>query len=451
LAAPGGPARSRARRGRRQDHVLLVTGGQELSGRICVSGSKNAALPLMAASLLTADRVTLRNLPQVADTELMREILVHLGVSARSLPGGVSLRAAEVRDCRVPDDLGHRMRASIVLMGALLGRLGQARVPIPGGDQIGARRVEQHVRGFRQMGAEVVETGREFVARAARLHGARVVFDLPTVTGTENVMLAATLAEGRTEIFNAAREPHVQDLARTLVEMGARIHGAGTDEIVVEGVERLHGTDHLVIPDYLEAGTYAIAAAATGGDVLLECSPPEDLTTVLLKLQQAGCEVEAGAGTIRVRRGRRRRLRPVDLTTWVHPGFPTDLQAQYLALMTQAHGETLVSEYIFENRYQHVPELMRMGARITVDGRTAVIRGPARLHGTDVIVPDIRSGAALVVAALCAEGTTELHQAWHVDRGYEDMVGKLTRLGARVRRGERGRSQGTPASSSSYE
>jgi UDP-N-acetylglucosamine 1-carboxyvinyltransferase len=391
----------------------------------------------MAATLLTAEAVTLRNLPAIADTGAMREILVHLGCRVRSLNAGeMRIHAAQVRHSDVPDELGRRMRASIVLLGPLLARTGEARVPRPGGDEIGARRVEQHIRGLRQMGAEVAEGRHEFVVKASRLRGARVILDLPTVTGTENLMMAASLAEGRTEIINAAREPHVQDLARFLNALGAQVFGAGTDEIVVEGVPRLKGAQHRVIADYLEAGTYAIATAATGGDVTIECGPPPDeLATVLLKLQLAGVEVEAAAGSIRIRRNRRRHLKAIDLTTWVHPGFPTDLQAQYTALMTQADGECVVSEYIFENRFQHVAELMRMGARITLHGRSAVIQGPTQLHATDVLVPDIRSGAALLIAALCARGQTELRNSWHVDRGYQDPVGKLTGLGAQISRG----------------
>jgi UDP-N-acetylglucosamine 1-carboxyvinyltransferase len=333
----------------------------------------------------------------------------------------------------VSDDLGRRMRASIVLLGALMGRVGTARLPKPGGDQIGARRVEQHMRGLRAMGADVTETATEFVARAPDgLHGARVVLDMPTVTGTENIVMAAALADGRTEIFNAAREPHVQDLCRCLCAMGARISGAGTDEIVVEGVRRLRGGTHRVIPDYLEAGTYAMAAAAAGGDVVLEDGPAIDLPSVLLKLQDAGAEVDVSGSEIRVRRDPAIPLRPVDCWTWAHPGFPTDLQPQYVALMTQAAGTAIITEPLYDNRFQHVAELSRMGARIAVHGRDAVVRGPARLHGTDVMVPDIRSGAALVIAALCARGTTEIGEAWHIERGYEDLPGKLRALGADV-------------------
>ena len=417
----------------RPDHVLDITGGRPLRGRVRIGGSKNASLPIMAAAMLTREPVSLSNVARVADADLMCDILRDLGITVEQPEcGRVRLTATDAAGI-VSDELGRRMRASVVLLGALLGRVGTARLPRPGGDRIGARRVEMHVRGLRAMGAEISESADEFVARAPDgLRGARVVLDMPTVTGTENIIMAGVLAEGRTEIFNAAREPHVQDLCRCLIGMGARIHGAGTDEIVVEGVRQLRGTEHRVIPDYLEAGTYAMAVAATGGDVVLEDGPAHDLPSVLLKLQEAGAEVEAGGGEIRVRRDRTEPLRPVDLWTWAHPGFPTDLQAQYVALMTQANGSAMITEPIYDNRFRHVTELTRMGARIVVDGRDAVVRGPSRLHGTDVVVPDIRSGAALVIAALCAQGTTEVAEAWHIERGYEDMPGKLRALGADV-------------------
>jgi UDP-N-acetylglucosamine 1-carboxyvinyltransferase len=325
------------------------------------------------------------------------------------------------------------MRATILLLGALLGRFGRARVPRPGGDDIGARRVEQHLRGLRQMGAHITETDHEIIAEAKQLRGDRIVFDLPTVTGTENILLAAVRAEGRTEIFNAAREPHVQDLCRLLGKMGAQIHGIGTERLVVDGVKELGGADHTVIGDYLEAGTYAIAAAATGGELRIECNRPEELQVPLLKLEQAGAHVEAGDDWFRVGREPGTRLNPIDMSTWTYPGFPTDLQAQYMALMTQADGASVISEYVHENRFQHVRELAKMGATINVEGRLhAMVRAPTRLHGTEVEIPDIRSGAALVIAALCAEGETVLRNAWHVERGYEDMVGKLSSVGAHV-------------------
>src|SRR5712692_9475621 len=415
-----------------RDRALRITGGAQLAGKICVSGSKNAALPEMAAALLTTDRVTLHDVPRVTDTRVMADIIEELGGRTEG-DGTVTLNTSAAVRSAVPDQLGRRMRATIVLLGALLGRFGKARVPRPGGDDIGLRRVEQHLRGLRQMGAHINETQHEIVATADRLHGDRIVFDLPTVTGTENILLAAVKAEGRTEIFNAAREPHVQDLCRLLVKMGARIEGIGTERVVVDGVARLNGAEHTVISDYLEAGTHALAVAATGGDIRLECSRPEDLNMVLLKLEQAGAQVDAGEGWFRVGRAQKTRLKPNDMSTWTFPGFPTDLQAQYMALMTQADGKTVISEYVHENRFQHVAQLAKMGAGITVEGRLhAVVHGPCRLHGTDVAIPDIRSGAALVIAALCADGDSLLRNVWHVERGYEDMAGKLASVGARI-------------------
>lgn len=416
----------------RSEHALRIIGGSALEGEICISGSKNAALPEMAASILTSEPVKLNNVPRVTDTALMGEIITSMGGRCKG-EGSVVISTAGVKSSRVSEEMGRRMRATIVLLGALLGRFGQARLPRPGGDDIGARRVEQHLRGLREMGAHIDETDDELIAEADRLRGARIVFDLPTVTGTENILLAAALAEGRTELYNAAREPHVSDLCRLLVSMGARIEGIGTDQLVIDGVRELGGTEHTVIPDYLEAGTYAIAVAATGGELRIECSRPEDLNIVLLKLEQAGSQVDVGDGWFRVVRRRRTRLKPIDMSTWTFPGFPTDLQAQYMALMTQADGATVISEYVHENRFQHVTQLAKMGAGITVEGRLhAVVHGPCRLHGTDVAVPDIRSGAALVIAAMCAEGESLLRNAWHVDRGYEDLPGKLASVGAQV-------------------
>jgi UDP-N-acetylglucosamine 1-carboxyvinyltransferase len=416
-----------------RDRALRITGGAPLAGDICVSGSKNAALPEMAAALLTADRVTLHNVPKVTDTTVMAEIMSELGGQSEG-EGTVVLNTGEAVRSDVPDELGRRMRATIVLLGALLARFGKARVPRPGGDDIGARRVEQHLRGLRQMGAHINETQHEIVASAERLHGDRIVFDLPTVTGTENILLAAVTAEGRTEIFNAAREPHVHDLCLLLAKMGARIEGIGTERLIVDGTKELRGAEHTVVADYLEAGTYAIAVAAAGGVLRIECSRPEDLQVLLLKLEQAGAQVETGNGWFRVGRQQRTQVKPIDMSTWTFPGFPTDLQAQYMALMTQADGESVISEYVHENRFQHVRELAKMGAGITVEGRLhAVVHGPCRLRGTEVSIPDIRSGAALIIAALCAEGDSLLHNVWHVERGYEDMVGKLASVGARIK------------------
>jgi UDP-N-acetylglucosamine 1-carboxyvinyltransferase len=416
-----------------RERALRIEGGFQLAGDVCVSGSKNAALPEMAAALLTREPLTLHNVPRVTDTALMADIIRLLGGAAEG-HGSVVIDTGGVTGSDVPDDLGRRMRATIVLLGALLARFGRARVPRPGGDDIGARRVEQHLRALHQMGAQIDETDSEIVATAERLRGGRIVFDLPTVTGTENILLAAVQADGRTEIFNAAREPHVQDLCRLLVRMGAQIEGIGTERVIVDGVRELHGVEHTVIADYLEAGTYAIAVAAAGGELRIECTRPEDLQLLLLKLEQAGARVHAGGDWFRVGRQAKAPLRPIDMSTWTFPGFPTDLQAQYMALMTQAEGESVISEYVHENRFQHVRELAKMGAGISVEGRLhAIVHGPARLRGTEVIIPDIRSGAALVIAALCAEGESVLRNSWHVERGYEDMVGKLSSVGAHVK------------------
>src|SRR6266550_569273 len=327
-----------------RDRALHITGGEQLSGKICVSGSKNAALPEMAAALLTTEPVTLQNVPRVTDTVVMGEIISLLG-GHTSGDGTVVIDAGAAGKTDVPDDLGRRMRATIVLLGALLARFGHARVPRPGGDDIGARRVEQHLRGLRQMGAHINETHNEIVATAERLRGGRIVFDLPTVTGTENILLAAVTADG-------------------LTKMGAQIEGIGTERLIVDGTTDLGGAEHTVISDYLEAGTYAIAAAAAGGELLIECTRAEDLELLLLKLEQAGAHVQTGDGWFRIARERQTPLQPIDMSTWTFPGFPTDLQAQYMALMTQADGESVISEYVHENRFQHVRELAKMGAGI---------------------------------------------------------------------------------------
>jgi UDP-N-acetylglucosamine 1-carboxyvinyltransferase len=406
-----------------------VRGGRELSGRVRIGGSKNATLPILAACLLSSEPVTVRNAAEVTDTGVMLEILAALGAAVE----GETVTAGKVTG-EVPGELARKMRASIVLLGPLLARNGFVRVAKPGGDDIGLRRYEQHISGLKRMGAQITETDTEIVGRAKHLRGARIVLDMPTVTGTENIMMAATLAEGRTEILNAAREPHVQDLARMLNGIGAKIVGAGTQEIAVEGVKGLHGGEHSVIADYLEAGTYAIAVAAAGGDVHLECSPVDDLPMLLLKLEEAGVEVAAKGEDLHIVRRAASRLRAVDLTTWVHPGFPTDLQPQYTALMTQAVGTATVAEFLFENRFQHVPDLIKMGALIALRARMALVKGPTRLQGTEMTVPDIRSGAALVIAALCADGESVLNNAWHVDRGYPDLVTRMKDLGADIQR-----------------
>jgi len=414
--------------------LLRITGDRRLSGTVSISGSKNAALPVMAASLLTDEPVELANVPAIEDIEIMAEMLRHLGVEVE--PVGNSrwrLQASKLHATTVSAALTRKLRGSFLLLGALVARTGEATIAKPGGDDIGMRRVEQHLEGLRAMGAEVLEEGDTYVARAQRLHGARIDLDMPTVTGTENLMMAAALARGITVINHAAREPHVYDLARCLVGMGARIQGAGSETIVIEGGGGLlHGTEHSVTTDYIEAGTYMVAAAATAGDVVIRSMRPSDLRWLITKLRAAGCDVVEGAGHVRVQR--RDELRPVHVTTWPHPGFATDLQSQWVALMTQAQGRSVVSEAVFENRFRHVDELRKLGAQVSVEGRSAVVEGPVRLRAAEVRIPDIRSGAALVIAALCAAGTTTLTDVYHLDRGYESLEVKLRSLGACLER-----------------
>jgi UDP-N-acetylglucosamine 1-carboxyvinyltransferase len=412
---------------------LLIEGGTRLVGRVPISGSKNAVLPILAACLLTEEECRLKNVPAIEDVSTMVRLLEGMGVHIRQLdPHQLQVNAQRLARSEVLATMASRMRASFLLMGPLLARRGEARVAKPGGDDIGMRRVEQHLRGLRLMGARVELEGGEYIARADRLKGATIHLDMPTVTGTENLMMAAATADGITTIHNAAREPHVVDLAMFLGKMGARIHGIGTDILEIEGVPELSGATHRVIPDNIEAGTYAFAIAATGGEAVLEDVETADLRAMMLKLREAGVEVEDQMHSLWVKGNRR--LQPVDVTTWPHPGFPTDLQAPFVSLMTQAHGRCVVSEAVFENRFQHVPELRKLGADIYVEGRSAMVSGPSALHGGAVTVPDIRSGAALVVAALCAEGTTTLDNIYHLDRGYQELVGKLEGLGAHVKR-----------------
>jgi UDP-N-acetylglucosamine 1-carboxyvinyltransferase len=414
--------------------ALLVHGGERLNGAVRIGGSKNAALPVLAASLLTAQTSRLENVPALADVETSLSILASVGVEVeRTLEGGLELTAKGQIRSEVPMEAAQQMRASLLFLGPLLARTGRAVVPKPGGDDIGMRRVDQHIYGLQRLGAVIEEEDGIFVCTAAGLHGADIQLDMPTVTGTENIMMAAVLAEGHTTISNAAREPHVADLALALVTMGARIEGAGTDRIDIDGVSSLGGYTHRVVADYLEAGTYLIAVAAAGGSAqLTNCCPLDQLYALVLKLRQAGAEIEEEEGVVRV--SREAQLRPVDLITWTHPGFATDLQPQYSALMTQANGTSVIQEFLFDNRFQYVSELKAMGAQIEVFNHRRGIRvtGPTGLRGNIVTIPDIRAGAAIVIAGLCARGTTQLMAVEHLDRGYEDMAGKLSGLGARV-------------------
>src|SRR2546421_2512950 len=412
---------------------LLIEGGARLVGRVPISGSKNAVLPILAACLLTEEECRIKNVPRIEDVTTMTRLLEAMGVHTRWLdPQQLQVSAERLARSEVLAAMANRMRASFLLMGPLLARRGEARVAKPGGDDIGMRRVEQHIVGLRLMGARVELEGHEYVARADRLKGAPIHLDMPTVTGTENLMMAAATADGITTIHNAAREPPADELAFFLGKMGARIQGIGTDVLQIEGVPELSGATHRVIPDNIEAGTYAIAIAATGGEAMLEDVVTADLRALILKLRAAGVEVEGKTHSLWVQGNTQ--VQSVDVTTWPHPGFPTDLQPPWVSLMTQADGRTHVSEAVFENRFQHVPELRKLGAEIEVEGRSAIVSGPSRLHGGTVTVPDIRSGAALVVAALCASGTTTLDNIYHLDRGYQDIVSKLEHLGAHIPR-----------------
>jgi UDP-N-acetylglucosamine 1-carboxyvinyltransferase len=410
-----------------------VVGPNRLEGRIRAAGAKNAALPSLAATLLADAPVVLRGLPQVADIRTMRRLLAHDGVVSVERDGALELQPSTGAAAdEAPYELVKTMRASVLVLGPLLARRGHARVSLPGGCAIGVRPIDQHLAGLEALGATVELTQGYVEARARRLVGARFAFALPTVTGTENVMMAATLARGTTVLENCAREPEVEDLARLLVAMGASIDGAGESRITIEGVDRLGGADHAVLPDRIEGGTYLIAAAITGGDVTVDNLRGGDLAPLLEKLQGSGAVVESGADWIRVRRDGE--LLPRDIVTAPHPGFPTDLQAQYMALMTQARGHSAICETVFENRFQHVPELARMGASIVVEGNLAKVTGPTPLSGAKVMATDLRASACLVLAGLIAKGETVVDRIYHLDRGYEAMDRKLQSLGGRVER-----------------
>jgi UDP-N-acetylglucosamine 1-carboxyvinyltransferase len=421
-----------------------ISGPTPLVGRVRASGAKNAALPAVAAALLTDEPVILHRVPKVRDLRTMRRLLDHLGVGSEEreepeAPGGESAlvlrRARPTSPGDAPYDLVKTMRASVLVLGPLLARHGFARVSLPGGCAIGVRPIDQHLKGLAALGADVRLAHGYVETRADRLTGTRFRFDLPTVTGTENLLLAACLARGTTVLDNCAREPEVADLARLLNAMGARISGAGGETIVVDGVDELGGATHTVIPDRIEGGTYLIGAALTGGDVLLERASAADLAPLLDKLAEVGVEIEVSREGIRARAlPANGLLRARDVDTAPHPGFPTDLQAQYMALMTRAEGTSTIRETVFENRFQHAPELARMGADVAVDGGSARVHGPTALTGAAVMATDLRASACLVLAGVAAEGTTVVDRIYHLDRGYEGMELKLQALGARVAR-----------------
>ncbi|RZT32437.1 UDP-N-acetylglucosamine 1-carboxyvinyltransferase [Cupriavidus agavae] len=409
-----------------------IQGNGPLKGEIRVSGAKNAALPILCASLLTADTVTIDNVPDLQDTRTMLKLLRQMGMQAGMVDGVATLTGADINAPEASYDLVKTMRASILVLGPLVARFGEARVSLPGGCGIGARPVDQHIKGLQAMGAEITIEHGFIHARASRLKGARVVTDMITVTGTENLLMAATLADGETVLENAAREPEVTDLAELLVKMGAKIEGIGTDRLVIHGVDRLHGARHSVVADRIEAGTFLCAAAATLGDLTLRDIPPAILDAVLIKLREAGAHIETGDSWIRL--AMPKRAQAVSFRTSEYPAFPTDMQAQFMALNAVAEGTARITETIFENRFMHVQELNRLGASITAEGNTAVVTGVPRLSGANVMATDLRASASLVIAGLVADGETTIDRIYHLDRGYDRMEDKLSAVGAMIRR-----------------
>jgi UDP-N-acetylglucosamine 1-carboxyvinyltransferase len=412
---------------------LRIIGGVPLHGEVAVSGAKNAALPILCAGLLTSDALTLQNVPELNDISTTLRLLGQVGAKAsRAADGTVHIQADSVDKLEAPYELVKTMRASILVLGPLLARFGEARVSLPGGCAIGQRPVDQHIKGLAALGADISIEHGFVVARARRLQGASIRTDMVTVTGTENLLMAATLAEGQTVLENAAREPEVVDLAELLIKMGARIQGHGTDRIVIDGVERLHGASHRVIPDRIEAGTFLCAVGAAGGEIVLRNAAPDTMGATLDKLAEAGLRLETGPDWIRC--AMRERPKAVGFRTHEYPGFATDMQAQLMALNTVADGTAVIVETIFENRYMHAQELMRLGADIDIDGHTAVVRGVPRLSGATVMATDLRASASLVIGGLAAEGETIVDRIYHLDRGYERMEAKLSMLGADIRR-----------------
>jgi UDP-N-acetylglucosamine 1-carboxyvinyltransferase len=417
---------------------FVVRGGNPLLGTVKISGAKNSALPCMAAAILTEDEVILENIPQVQDIETERKLLASMGAEVELGYGRAQhrtvIRCAVLSDPVAKYEIVKTMRASSLVLGPLIARTGIARVAMPGGCAIGGRPIDLHIKGLEAMGAVITQAHGYLEARTDRLKGAHIVFDKITVTGTEDLLMAATLAEGETIFENCAREPEVTDLAALLIAMGANIEGAGTSTIRVKGVAKLHGARHRINPDRIEAGTFLIAGAITGGDLNVDCCEPKHLGALIAKLEQMGVKLDVGKDHIRVRSGGSGELKAADISTEEYPGFPTDMQAQFMAIATQAEGTTTITENIFENRFMHVQELNRMGANITVQGRTATVRGKSNLQSAAVMCSDLRASAALVLAALVADGETILDRVYHMDRGYERLEEKLRGVGAQIRR-----------------
>ena len=411
---------------------IEITGGARLSGEVRVSGSKNATLPQIAAALLVSGRSTFQGVPDLADIRTLGKLLGHMGAKVERQGRELVVDASLITQPEAPYELVKTMRASVLVLGPLVARCGRARVSMPGGCAIGARPIDQHLKGLEALGA-TIELAHGYVeARAKKLRGAKILFDLPTVTGTENLMMAGALAEGRTVLENCAREPEIIALQDTLNAMGAKVQGAGSSIVTIDGVASMHAADVKVIPDRIEAGTLLAAALITGGDVTLRGARAEDLDAALLKMREAGARITAGADFLRIEAPERPEA--VDFITAPFPGFPTDLQAQLMACLTVAKGASRVVETVFENRFMHVQELSRMGADVAIDGHTAVVRGVTRLSGAPVMATDLRASASLVLAGLRAEGTTTVHRVYHLDRGYEGLELKLSSLGAKIRR-----------------
>ena len=411
---------------------LLITGGNRLSGEIAISGAKNAALPILCAGLLTSDVVHLDNVPHLQDVNTMLKLLRQMGLRVEQDGKRLALDGRAIDKLEAPYELVKTMRAAILVLGPLVARFGEAKVSLPGGCAIGSRPVDQHIKGLQAMGAEISIEAGYIHAKAKRLKGTRIVTDMITVTGTENLLMAAVLAEGETVLENAAREPEVTDLANLLVAMGARIDGIGTDRLVIQGVESLHGASHSVIADRIETGTFLCAVAAAGGDVTLKNTRSDILDVALDKLREAGAILTSGPDWIRVQMAARPKA--VSFRTTEYPGFPTDMQAQFMALNCIADGSSRVTETIFENRFMHVQELNRLGASIDIDGHTAIVQGVEKLVGAPVMATDLRASASLVIAALAAQGETLVDRIYHLDRGYDRMEVKLSGVGADVRR-----------------
>jgi UDP-N-acetylglucosamine 1-carboxyvinyltransferase len=412
--------------------TIIINGGKKLNGEVAISGAKNAALPIIAASLLCPGQHRISNVPLLADVSTMGKILQNMGVSFERQGGDVIIDSTRLATPEAPYDLVRTMRASVLVLGPLVARMGSARVSLPGGCAIGARPINLHLMGLAKLGADVAIEHGYVVAKAEKLRGAHIYFDTATVTGTENIMMAAVLAQGETTLENAAREPEITDLAKALIQMGAKIEGAGTDVIKIQGVDALRPMNYTVMPDRIETGTFIVAAAITRGSLLIKNCFPGHVDAVLEKVKEAGSDIETTERTIRVIGGQK--IKPVNITTLEYPGFPTDMQAQFMSLMCLAEGACMINETIFENRFTHVAELRRMGADVRTEGRSAFVKGVSKLSAAPVMATDLRASASLILAGLAAEGQTVISRIYHLDRGYENIEQKLSAVGADIKR-----------------